>query len=198
VVIDIGRTTKKMMIDEVIVTLVLKKMMQKDFESTKEALVVHGRLKEKGNKKEKGRSKSFETSNSSGNSKEICWNYGNIRHFKRDCKEEKDENNKKKNYSNDEFEKYSQEDGGDDFVAALVECACQSEWLIDSRAYVHVTSHREWFLVYKEYDGGKVYLGVDSHVSIVGHGRILIAFPNDRVKGINGGLHILGLAQNLL
>jgi hypothetical protein len=52
--------------------------------------------------------------------------------------------------------------------------------------------------VYKKYDGGMVYIGNDSPLNIVGHGRVLIRFPNNRVKEINGVLHIPGLAQNLL
>lgn len=43
-----------------------------------------------------------------------------------------------------------------------------------------------------------MYLGDDSHLKIVGHGRVKIRFPNGRVKGIDGFLHILGLEQNLL
>lgn len=50
----------------------------------------------------------------------------------------------------------------------------------------------------EDYDGGKVYLGDDSQLNIDGRGRVLIKFPNGRVKGINGVFHISGLAQNLL
>lgn len=46
-----------------------------------------------------------------GNSKARCWNYGKVRDFKRDWKEEKKENDYE-----DEFKKYSQEDGGGAFV----------------------------------------------------------------------------------
>jgi len=47
-------------------------------------------------------------------------------------------------------------------------------WLIDSGASFHMTSHRHWFTKYEEFDGGKVYLGGDSHLKIVGHGRVSI------------------------
>ena len=52
--------------------------------------------------------------------------------------------------------------------------------------------------MYEKYDGGMVYLGDDSHFSIVGCGRFLIIFLDGKVKGINGVFHILGLARNLL
>jgi hypothetical protein len=61
-----------------------------------------------------------------------------------------------------------------------------------------VTSHRNWLLVYEKYDGEMVYLGNDSPLSIVGHGRFLIKLPNGIVKRINGVFHIMCLAQNLL
>jgi len=48
--------------------------------------------------------------------------------------------------------------------------------------------------VYEKYDGGMLYLGDEYPLSIVGHGRFLIKFPDGREKGINGVLHILGLA----
>jgi len=52
--------------------------------------------------------------------------------------------------------------------------------------------------VYEEYGGGKVYLNDDCHLRIVGCGRVLIRFPDGRVKGINGFFHILSFVQNLL
>ena len=43
-----------------------------------------------------------------------------------------------------------------------------------------------------------MYLGDDSHLKIVGCRRVTIKFPNGRVKGINGVMHIPSLVQNLL
>jgi len=43
-----------------------------------------------------------------------------------------------------------------------------------------------------------VYLFDESPLSIVGCGRVLIKFLEDIIKGIDGVLHILCLAQNLL
>lgn len=52
--------------------------------------------------------------------------------------------------------------------------------------------------MYDKYDGGKIYLGDEFPLNIVGCGIVFIIFPNCRVKGINEFLHILGLARNLL
>ena len=71
-------------------------------------------------------------------------------------------------------------------------------WLRDSGASFHMTSHRDWFSKYEEFDGGKVYLVDNSHLNIIGHHRFKIRFPDYRVKEIDGVLHIPGLARNLL
>jgi hypothetical protein len=70
--------------------------------------------------------------------------------------------------------------------------------MIDFGASFHMTSHQQWFTMYKKYDSGMVCLGDDSLLNIVGCSRVLIKFLDGRVKGVNGVLHILYLAQNLL
>lgn len=34
-------------------------------------------------------------------------------------------------------------------------------WMIDLGAYIHMTTHREWFYEYETYDRGDVFLGDD-------------------------------------
>ena len=43
-----------------------------------------------------------------------------------------------------------------------------------------------------------MYPGDNSHMNIVGHSRVKTRFLDGRVNGIDGVLHILGLARNLL
>ena len=57
----------------------------------------------------------------------------------------------------------------------------------------HMTSNKDWFSKYEEFNGGKVYLGDDSPINIVGQGKVRIGFPNGRIKRINDVLHIHGL-----
>jgi len=52
--------------------------------------------------------------------------------------------------------------------------------------------------VYEKYDGGMVYLGDGSPLSIVGCGRFLIKFADGRVKQMIEVFHILGLEQNII
>jgi hypothetical protein len=69
-------------------------------------------------------------------------------------------------------------------------------WLIDFGASFHMTSRQHWFSVSKKCNGGMVYLGDYSSLSIVLRGRVLIRFPDGTIKDINGFFHILGLAQS--
>ena len=107
----IGSIVKTLVLDEVVLAFLSKEVRWKYFESTKEALVIHGILKEKGKKREKGRYKSHGRHKSLRNSKKICWNCGKIRHFRRDCEEEKKKIKKENNYFDDESKKSSQKDG---------------------------------------------------------------------------------------
>jgi hypothetical protein len=136
-----GSTTNTLVLDEVVASLLLKEMRQKNFKSTNEALVFHGRLKEKRKKGEKGRSKSCGRHKSPGKSKEKCWNCDKVEHFRRHYKEYKNKNKKKNNDSDGESEKSSQESGEDSFVTTLVTHVGQSAWLIDTRASFHMNSH---------------------------------------------------------
>jgi len=141
-VMAIGRIVRALVLDDVVVYLLLEEVRLKSYEPTNPALVVCGRSNEKGKKREKGRSKSYGRHKSPGNSKEKRWNCCKVRYFIRYCKEEKNKNKKENNDSKDEFENYSQEDGGDAFVSTLTTRASQSAWLIYSRFSFHKTSHR--------------------------------------------------------
>lgn len=168
-VMAIGSSTSTFKMDEVVASLLFEEMQKKSFEMAKEALAVCGRPKERGKKKDKqSKSKSSGRSKSPGKkSKAKCWNCGEVGHIRKDCKEKK----KNKSFSNFEFEKSSQDDG-EAFIATLAAHASDDVWFIDSGASFHMTSHRDWFLKYEKYNGGEVYLGDDSHLKIVGRGRV--------------------------
>jgi hypothetical protein len=177
--------------DEVVAALLSEEMRKKSSEASKEALSVRGRSKEKSKKKDT-KSKSQERSATPGRKSKVkCWNCGQKGHIRKDCKEEK----KKKKYTSD---RESSQSDPDAFIAALAVPASDDVWLVDSGASFHMTSHKEWFSKYEPYNGGKVFLASDSTLEIVGKGRVRIQFPDGRIKGIDGVLHIPGLARNLL
>jgi hypothetical protein len=194
-VMALGSTIITFRMDDVVSSLLSKETRRKSSDSATEALAVRGRSNDRGkqndNKSGKGRSKSHGKSKNPGKSKVKCWNCDKTGHFRKDCKEPK-----KKKASDSSSEK--SQDDGDAFIAALVAHASDDVWFIDSGASFHMTSHQTWFSKYEVFDGGKVYLGDDSHLKIVRRGRVTIKFPDRRVKGINGVMHIPGLARNLL
>ena len=102
---------------------------------SKEALVVHSRSNDKGNKNDKsrkGRSKSHGKSKTPRKPKAKCWNYDKTGHFHKDYKEPK-----KKKKALDSSSKKSQEDG-DAFIATLAVHEFDDVWLIDSSASFHM------------------------------------------------------------
>ena len=188
-VMAIGSTSVVLKSEDVVGALLGEEMRRKVSISSKEALTVRGRPKEKGKKNEKrGKSKSKGRSKSPGKSKVICWNCGKPGHIRKDCKEEKKK--KKKKFDSDSE---SDKEDGDAFIAALATHAGNDAWLIDSGASFHMTSNRDWFSEYEGFNGGKVYLGDDSPLDIVGRGKVRIRFSDGRIKRINGVLHIPGL-----
>ena len=65
------------------------------------------------------------------------------------------------------------------FILAFAMHASNHVLLIDSDASFHMTSHQNWFSKYEVFDGGKVYLGDDSHLKIVGGGQVTFRFPDE-------------------
>jgi hypothetical protein len=117
--VAIGITIKTMGLDQVMATFLPKEVRLKYYKYTSETLVFHGILKEKGNKRLKGKFKSHGRRKYPRKCKEKCWNYVKVKHFKRDYKEEKKNKNMENNDFDVEYKKYSQEDGGDTFVVDL-------------------------------------------------------------------------------
>ena len=58
--------------------------------------------------------------------------------------------------------KNSSEEGGDVYLASTGNPSERDIWLIDPGVSCHMTPHREWFYEYEKYNGGDVFLGVDS------------------------------------
>jgi hypothetical protein len=103
-VMAIGSTMNTLVLDEVVNYLLSKEARKKYFESINKDLDIHRRYKEKGNNRSNGRSKSRGRHKFSGKSKGKCWNCRKVKHFIRDCKEDK-KKKKEKNDSDNDSEK---------------------------------------------------------------------------------------------
>ena len=74
--------------------------------------------------------------------------------------------------------------------------AGENAWLIDSYASFHMIPNRNWFSKYENFNGGKVYLGDNSVLDIVGCGSIHVKFFDGRIRRFDGVLHNPRLARN--
>ena len=84
------------------------------------------------------------------------------------------------------------------FTIALATHVGENAWLIDLGASFHMNPNRNWFSMYDKFDGGKVYLGDNSVLDIVGRGSIRVNFFDGRIRRFDGVSRIPGLARNLL
>jgi hypothetical protein len=88
--------------------------------------------------------------------------------------------------------------GGDVYLASINTQSDQDIWLIDSGESYHVTSHKEWFCEYEQYEGRYVFLGDDSTTKIFRQGRVRLILQDGRRRTLSGVIHIPVLEKNLI
>ena len=138
----------------------------------------------RGNRKDdrslnQSRSKSKHRGKSRSHSEEaVCWNCQKVRHFKKDCRiPKKEENN---------FANIITVETVDDALLLAVHTQV-NDWVLDSEASFHTTSlssHQEIMTNYVANDCGKVYFANGKYLNIVGLGDL-------RIKQSNGSVWIL-------
>eukprot|EP00253_Pinus_taeda_P026942 PITA_26942 len=95
--------------------------------------------------------------------------------------------------------KTTSDEGGDVYLASSSSTHVDHEaWLIDSSAFFHFTSHREWYYEYEKYNGGDVFLGDDKKARTIGCRKLKLNFQGGRIRTLMGVLHIPSLARNLI
>ena len=72
------------------------------------------------------------------------------------------------------------------------------EWVIDSTASCHVTPRKELFTSYKAGNFGRVKMGNDSYVDIVGIGDIYVRANIGYTMILKDVRHVLNIHQNLI
>ena len=74
----------------------------------------------------------------------------------------------------------------------------EHDWIIDSRAYFHVTPNKEWFTTYDVAQRGQVWLGNGYACEIVGVGDMQIKFKNGSTFTPKNAMHAPMLTKILI
>lgn len=74
----------------------------------------------------------------------------------------------------------------------------EKDWVLDSGCSFHMTLMKEWFLGYKETDGGIVVMGNNNVCNVVGIGSIRIRLDDRTKKTLSRVRHVPGLKRNLI
>jgi hypothetical protein len=122
------------------------------------ALFERGCSKERNkNKSSSWRSKSRGISKSPRKFIKVCWRCGKKGHYKKQCRSKSVERGELSDDAPSIEEKTSANEGGDVYLASSSTHTNHEEWLVNSSASFHLTSHREWLCEYERYDGGDVF-----------------------------------------
>eukprot|EP00253_Pinus_taeda_P025343 PITA_25343 len=194
-VIAIGSNATTLHFDEIVLSLLMEEMRQKNMESQNgDSLFVQGWSQNRNkNKSSSRRSKSPRKP-----VKVVCWKCGKDGHYKRDYKSKALDKGKGSHGASSVEAKTTSNEGGDVYLASSVTHVDHEAWLIDSGASFHFTPHREWFYEYDKYDGGDVFLGDDRKARIIGRGKVKLKLQGGRVRTLPSVLHIPTLTKNLI
>ena len=131
-----------------------------------------------------------------------CHKKGN---YKSQCKELKEYLEEKKNgkkllesASVAEETSDDSEVGADLLLVSSGNNVLLESWVLDSTCSYHMTPKKDWFDVYKPYDGGVVQMGNDATCSVIGIGTMKIKMFDGVVRVLSNVRHVPNLRKNLI
>ncbi|GKB04082.1 retrovirus-related pol polyprotein from transposon TNT 1-94 [Tanacetum coccineum] len=106
-------------------------------------------------------------------------------------------NNKKKPKKAVEESIAKGDSDGDVYLAIDIE-KYRDELIVDSGCTFHMTPHRSWFITYKSFNGGNMYMGNHSICPVIGKGNIQVKMHVDIVRTITRVQNVPDLKRNLI
>ena len=155
----------------------LKKNVAADNDSSGEGLVVRGRTKDSSNKgKHRSNRKNIE-----------CYYCHKKGHIRKNCPERQRKGKEIEDSSSDD-NSVSIADGRSDYdsdnALSVIENGIRpkDEWILDSGCSYHMCPNRDWFITYREINGGSVLMGNNVACKTVGIGTVKIKMYNGIVR----------------
>jgi hypothetical protein len=142
--VAIVSNTTTSVLEYVVASLLSEEMRMKNMEgSTKDDLMVRGRLVDRDKGKFSGRkSKLKGRSKSHVQSTRRCWKCSKVGNYKRDCKLKEMEVSTRYDEKHLTERKMNPNKGGDVYLVSTNTHSDRDVWLIDSGEYCHMTPHR--------------------------------------------------------
>jgi len=167
--------------------------------ATSEGLNVRGRPEKKSSGKNKGRSKSKDSSSTTV----TCWNCNKEGHYRRNCPEKKQEKGDGKTKKNNNNSKNGDVanilDGLDTCdVLSVSNTDPQEQWILDTGCTYHMTPRKDFFCDYQDYTGGKVLMGNNDSCDVIGLGSIILKMSDGTQHTLTDVRHIPDLKRNLI
>ncbi|KAB5537804.1 hypothetical protein DKX38_015337 [Salix brachista] len=159
-----------------------------EISGSRSALNVDSRGRAQNRNLNRGRSKSRGISKSRLGHQATCWNCGKTGHIKRNCKNPRKAGNDNANVVTEEVQ---------DALLLAVHSPVE-DWILDSGASFHTSSHRELMQNYIAGDFGKVFLVDGEALNVVGMGDVDVALPNRNKWTLQKVRHIPELKKNLI
>lgn len=74
----------------------------------------------------------------------------------------------------------------------------KEDWVLGSGCTFHMTSNEKWFVFYKQWDGGSVFMGNNHGCKVVGIGDVMLKLEDNREILLKNVRHIPEIRRNLI
>ncbi|KAK2987908.1 hypothetical protein RJ640_003175 [Escallonia rubra] len=124
-----------------------------------------------------------------------CYHCHKEGHYRKDCPERK---GKKKDNSKTADARVAEHNSDGADVLPVTISSLDEGWILDTGCSYHMCPNRDWFAIYRSFDGGKVLMGNDVSCKVVGIGSIQIWMHDGIVRTLTDVRHVPELRKILI